>query len=194
MEETEIWKIYKKSSSNRYGERVYEVSNKGNVKVNGVLQDFSKYKERAYFIIGRFYIHRAVAELFIPNPYNKRYVDHIDTNTHNNNVNNLRWVTQIENNQNELTRKHILSSLTNRKLSDEHKQNISASCKGRNNTIETRKKISLSSIGKRRDHIWMTDDNKSIFPHKSKVDYYLNIGYHLGRLYNKHKKKKLNNI
>jgi len=43
-----------------------------------------------------FRIHRLVAETFIPNIENKPEVDHIDRNRHNNNVNNLRWVNDIE--------------------------------------------------------------------------------------------------
>lgn len=37
--------------------------------------------------------HRLVAEAFIPNQNNYQIVDHIDRNKHNNNVTNLRWVT-----------------------------------------------------------------------------------------------------
>lgn len=55
----------------------------------------------------RFYIHRLVAETFIPNPFNKKEVDHIDTNSLNNNVNNLRWVDRIENMSNEKTKEKI---------------------------------------------------------------------------------------
>lgn len=46
---------------------------------------------------------RVVASAFIPNPYNKPEVDHIDTDKTNNNVTNLRWVTRFENQHNELT-------------------------------------------------------------------------------------------
>ncbi len=42
-------------------------------------------------------ISRLVAEYFIPNPYNLPYVDHIDANIENNNVENLQWVTQKQN-------------------------------------------------------------------------------------------------
>lgn len=38
-----------------------------------------------------------VALAFIPNPDNKQFVDHIDTNRLNNNVSNLRWTTISEN-------------------------------------------------------------------------------------------------
>lgn len=43
------------------------------------------------------YIHRVVAEAFIPNPYNKETVNHKDEDKFNNNVQNLEWATQAEN-------------------------------------------------------------------------------------------------
>lgn len=42
-------------------------------------------------------IHRAVASAFIPNPENKPQVDHINGDTADNRVCNLRWATQSEN-------------------------------------------------------------------------------------------------
>lgn len=42
-------------------------------------------------------IHRLVAQAFIPNPNNLPMVDHIDADKSNNNVDNLRWVTNYQN-------------------------------------------------------------------------------------------------
>jgi hypothetical protein len=46
------------------------------------------------------YIHRILAQYFIPNILNKTQVNHIDGNRINNNLNNLEWVTPSENMKN----------------------------------------------------------------------------------------------
>lgn len=45
------------------------------------------------------YVHRLVAQAFIPNPDNLPEINHKDCNRSNNDVSNLEWVTHVENNQ-----------------------------------------------------------------------------------------------
>ena len=45
-------------------------------------------------------IHRMVAECFISNPENKPFVDHINENTGDDRVENLRWATNSDNQRN----------------------------------------------------------------------------------------------
>lgn len=52
-------------------------------------------------------MHRLVAEAFIPNPKNYKYVNHLDSDRGNNQVSNLEWCTQSHN------CKHSYSSGTN---------------------------------------------------------------------------------
>lgn len=63
----------------------------------------NRYGYVEYFITGadgnrkHIQAHRVVACLFIPNPLNKKYVNHIDGNKLNNTISNLEWVTASEN-------------------------------------------------------------------------------------------------
>lgn len=69
-----------------------------------------------------FSAHRLVAIHFIPNPYNYPEIDHIDSNSLNNEVVNLRWCTHKKNQENHKTRLKLSKSKTgktvlrNRKL------------------------------------------------------------------------------
>lgn len=87
----------------------YEVNIEGVVRnvVTGKVLSPSKTDGRSYPAVclfdgygnGKmFTIHRLIAKYFIPNPENKPCVDHIDYDRGNFNVNNLRWVTYLENN------------------------------------------------------------------------------------------------
>lgn len=47
----------------------------------------------------RYFVHRLLAQHFIPNPDNKPTVNHIDGNKLNNDLSNLEWASYSENNQ-----------------------------------------------------------------------------------------------
>lgn len=100
----EEWKFFKE---NKLG--IYEVSNLGRCKLNGKI--FIPNDSVTYLKFGAKHIHRIVAELFIPNDdANRTYVDHIDGDTHNNCVTNLRWCSNKENMNFPLAKQHVLES------------------------------------------------------------------------------------
>ena len=124
--ETEIFKIYKTAYTNQYrtSTRIWEVSNLGRVKCNGKIVEPHISMNGNYLYIGTFFIHRAVAELFVPNPENKPVVDHINTDYSDNRACNLRWVTQKENNNNPLSRKHQSEAQRGKVFTAEHKRKL----------------------------------------------------------------------
>lgn len=69
-----------------------------------VVNIVDKNKNKKHFLV-----HRLVALAFLLNPHNKPYVDHIDCNTLNNLITNLRWVTPKENTSNSRKRKNTVS-------------------------------------------------------------------------------------
>ena len=83
---------------------LYEISNLGNVrrlgtqKILATHQD-SKKKGYCYITLNMHgkkvtkQVHRMVAEVFIPNPYNFKCINHKDENPSNNVVTNLEWCT-----------------------------------------------------------------------------------------------------
>lgn len=108
----EIWKPVKEY------ENLYMISNLGKVKSldritkNGRGEFLKKGKiltnninnmgyEYLYLKDGgrnrKVYVHRLVASAFIPNPNNKKEVNHIDCNPLNNKADNLEWVSHKEN-------------------------------------------------------------------------------------------------
>lgn len=61
------------------------------------------------------YIHRLVGLHYIDNPENKPQIDHIDRDKSNNDISNLRWVTQTENNYNQKKHKNYINNTTGHK-------------------------------------------------------------------------------
>jgi len=95
-------------------ENLYQISNLGQVKslertiknrkikskiiktflINNKYLKCTLHKENKSF---KFFIHRLVCLHFLPIIENKNQVNHIDKNSLNNNLNNLEWVSRIEN-------------------------------------------------------------------------------------------------
>ncbi len=92
----EIWGQFRDSN--------YYVSNFGGVKNNNgkILKPFNSHGySRIKLVINNkrecFSIHRLVGEVFIDKIDGKPFIDHINRNKNDNRVENLRWVSHLEN-------------------------------------------------------------------------------------------------
>lgn len=64
------------------------------------------------------YIHRLVAKYFIPNPLNKKYVNHINCERNDNRRENLEWCTAKENTQYTEKMNHVVRNKLGRYTSN----------------------------------------------------------------------------
>lgn len=192
----ETWKYWKTTQKSKW-----EVSDQGNVKRNGEPYKLLEPINSGYYYISHTLLHRIVATLFVPNPENKPYVDHINGNKLDNRAINLRWVTRSEN---------MLNNNTNYKLhckkSDEMRKNLSKTKKdqyasgkivvwNKGLTKETDSRIKSKSPWNKGLHtgnkqlsestkntVWMNNKtiNKRIKINEKEL--YLNKGFILGRI------------
>lgn len=88
----------------------YQISNSGNLRsvFNGFIRERKNLDNghgyRYAMLKGKskpknMYIHRMVAQAFIPNEFSLPEVNHIDGDKNNNHIDNLEWVTSSENTQ-----------------------------------------------------------------------------------------------
>ena len=108
---SEIWKplnIYNKNCTIQYNfSDVYLISSTAvvkNIKTSHILSSYCH--KSGYYTIAlsknnstkTFFLHRAVACTFLPNPNKKCFVNHKDRDPGNNHLSNLEWTTVHENN------------------------------------------------------------------------------------------------
>lgn len=112
-------------------EGLYQISNLGNVKSlhynksNRQVILKPRLNKKGYCRVGLhskgeskdFFIHRLVAESFIPNPNNLSDVNHKDENKQNNCVNNLEWLSHRDNMNYGTIKERIAATLRKKKVS-----------------------------------------------------------------------------
>ena len=150
---------------------MYQVSNMGRVRSlnynkSGAIKILSLAQHSGYSVVGlskngkktMFLVHRLVATMFIPNPYNYPVVNHKDENRINNIVDNLEWCTVQYNTQ--YSSYKIRDSKLGKPRSNETRRKQSESMKGKltgekhpmygkHQTEESKKKISNSLMGRK---------------------------------------------
>ena len=114
----------------RFRDTPYHITQDGRVfseKSNRFLKGWDKdgYTKVELYNVGRFFLHRLVGEVYIANPMDKPHINHINGNKSDNRVENLEWVTPLENNRH--ARKIGLSPKNHKgsfELSDEQRKQI----------------------------------------------------------------------
>jgi len=84
------------------GVRSYKNSNRGLREIPRMMKCWIQDGYLHIRLDGKNYsFHRLLAIAFIPNPENKQFIDHINRNPLDNRLENLRWATREENQQNQ---------------------------------------------------------------------------------------------
>lgn len=153
----------------------YEVSSEGKVRNKNTKKELKQQYQNGYYHCTlsidkkprRFRVHRLVANMFISNPENKEYVNHIDGDRKNNNVNNLEWVTPSENTRHAV-KSGLISSRKKRaviqyNMNGDMMMGFNSLKEAEDNTGVSQSKITLACQRKRRsagDYQWRYADDK----------------------------------
>jgi len=159
----EIWKTITYAPN-------YEVSNLGNIKnkkknkcITINYERLKKDNKRARpglsynGTIKGYYLHRIVAEHFIDNPVNLPEVNHIDGDFYNNKLDNLEWISKLDNmrhaSENKLMKRYTRTVIITHKVTGEEKSfdSVTECAKYLECSISS---ISQACNSKRIDKIW----------------------------------------
>ena len=134
-EEWKVWRITYGTNwrtNKQYIVSIWEISNYGKVKRNGEFVDCKiDSSNRVYVGHTKYRLHRVVYETFIGDIPKGYVIDHIDTNSLNNRLDNLRCCTQYENVHNPLTEKHFRDAMKRRSGDDNYSKIMKKAAKKR---------------------------------------------------------------
>lgn len=138
---------------------IYSITIDGQVINNKTKKKLKPFVNNGYYRINLYdsensrktlYLHRLIAETYIPNPNNKPEVNHIDGNKLNNSIDNLEWVDRIENSKHSY--KYGLQKARRSKNNERHKSVLQIDLNGRlikkwDCVMDIERELNLSSGG-----------------------------------------------